>query len=127
MFSPQISLEEFFNKDFNPKIEYRLTLDTRNNTCVYASMEIIRLPNFKNCSFLELEEFKKYLLGRRWTWLQDQRFKYLYVYLLKDRVYVCDRDNIPLKEPKVEFLRLEKNFDNSKHAVDHNWLSKKIN
>lgn len=126
MFSQETSLEDFFNKNYNPKEEYRLTLDTRNNTCVYATMSIIRLPDFKKCSSLEIDEFKKYLLNRKWTWLQEQRFKYLYVYVLKDKVYVCDRDNVPLKEPSIEFLRIENTFK-SKVNVDHNWLSKKIN
>lgn len=126
MFSQEISLEDFFNKNYDPKEGYRLTLDTRNNTCVYANINIIRLPDFKKCSSLEIDEFKKYLLNRKWTWLQEQRFKYLYVYVLKDKIYVCDRDNVPLKEPSLEFLRIENAFK-SKVNVDQNWLSKKIN
>jgi hypothetical protein len=126
MFSQEISLENFFIKNYDPKKEYRLTLDTRNNSCVYASMDIIRLPDFKKCSYLEIEDFKRCLLNRKWTWLQDPRFKYLYVYILKDKVYICDRDNIPLKEPSVDFSRIEKNFKNETN-IKHDWLSKKIN
>lgn len=111
-FSKEMSLVEFFEKEYKSNKEYRLTLDTRDNTCVFADISIIKLPDFKKYSSIELKEFKQIMFERNWTWLQETRFKYLYVYLMKDGVFISDRDNLPLKDPRYHFLKLNKDSIN---------------
>jgi hypothetical protein len=112
-FSKEMSLSEFFDKNYASDKEYRLTVDTRDNSCVYADISIIKLPDFKKYSAIDLKEFKEIIFERNWTWLQEYRFKYLYVYLMKENnVFISDRDNIPLKDPKYHFLKLEKDSKN---------------
>jgi hypothetical protein len=124
-FSKEMNLTEFFSKHYSKNLEYRLTLDTRTNTCVYADINIIKLPNFKKYSSIELDEFKNIIFERTWTWLQETRFKYLYVYIMKDGVYISDRDNLPIKDPKYHFLKLDKESKNK--IITQPKLEKMIN
>jgi hypothetical protein len=122
-FSQEMSLNDFIKNDYNKEQDYRLTLDTRDNTLVYAKLEHIRVPNFKKDTSITLDIFIQSMEKRDWTWLQDSRFKYLYVYLINKEVFICDRDNLIV----ADFFDQIQKMDQEKNKIaSQSWMKGKI-
>lgn len=124
-FSESMPFKTFLEKYFKRDQGYRLTLDTRDNTCNYTYLENVRVPNFNDSLGFDIDMFSDIIENRKWSWLLCSRFKYFYVYIIEGRIYLCDRDNIKVKNFLNDHMRLDKEAEESS-LPQHKWMMDKI-
>ncbi|MDB4330226.1 hypothetical protein N9948_00665 [bacterium] len=125
-FSKPIPLVDFFKDVFDTTKDYRLNFDTRDNSVSYIDIELVKVPDFSKYPYYTTEFFISMMEERTWTWLLNGRFKYLYVYLINGKIYLCDRDNVKISNFQAEYQRLELQAERSDN-LSHNfkWFRKK--
>ena len=125
MLSEEIDLLEFTNKVYDKTKSYRVTLDTRDNSCVYTDINNVKVPKFKTGSGLGFIYFTDLMYNRSWTWLLNSKFKYFYVYIIEDKCFLCNSESHPISNFVVRHNSLEKKAKESKSPT-FQWMKDKL-
>lgn len=117
IFSPKTPLLDFVGNHYKKDKDYRITLNTKDNSCVFADIEYIRVPNFKNCMPIPFLEFAEMMTKRKWSWQSDSRYHSLYVYVIGQLAYVHDRDNLEIENYRTDYMKVQDEWTSRKRPT----------